>query len=267
MNSNPPAQGARAPLQAIRRHPFLTALGVLALAILVLILIWDWNWLRGPIERVVRAQTGREFDIGGDLDVDLGRTTTVRMDAVRFGNADWSKQRDMASAQRVEFQFQLWPALLRREVILPQLRLARPRVRMEMGPEGVGNWVFGEDDPDGKPMQLRSLWIDDGRLAYLDAKARTDIDVALASRAPSKGEGAPASTAADAGPATASRCAAKRNRRWSCRTPNSRIASTCARRPAAPKRARAGRCSIRCGCATSIFSSRSRGRTWRTSTH
>ena len=69
----------------------LAALGVLAVGILILVLVWDWNWLRGPVERIVQAQTGRSFDIGGDLDVDPGRVTTVRMDAVRFGNADWSK--------------------------------------------------------------------------------------------------------------------------------------------------------------------------------
>ena len=38
----------------------------------------------------------------GDLDVDLGRTTVVRADRVRFANAGWSKQRDMASADRIE---------------------------------------------------------------------------------------------------------------------------------------------------------------------
>ena len=63
-------------------HPWRTAGVLLLLGLVVLVLLWDWNWLRGPIGRIVQAQTGREFEIAGDLDVDLGRSTAVRMDSV-----------------------------------------------------------------------------------------------------------------------------------------------------------------------------------------
>lgn len=200
MNSTAPASpDPRTPPFAVaRRHPLLVALGILALALLVLVLLWDWNWLRGPIERIVHAQTGREFDIGGDLDVDLGRTTSVRMDAVRFGNAEWSKPADMAVSQRVEFQVELLPAIFRHEIRLPQLRLTEPRVSLELGPEGQGNWVFGDQDDSRKPLQLRSLWVDDGRLQYVDTKGRTDVDVSLQSRPLQAGQASP-SIAVDGG--------------------------------------------------------------------
>ena len=185
----PPAPRARSRRDAIRLHPWRT-LGVLLLVALVaLIVLWDWNWLRGPIERVVHARTGRTFDIGGDLDVDLGRTTRVRMDAVRFGNAAWSKRGDMATSDRVEFGFELVPALFRRDFRVADLRLTRPRLDLERGPEGTGNWVFGE--PGGTRPQFRDLWVEDGRLKYLDAKGRTDIDIAVASREAKGGGAAP----------------------------------------------------------------------------
>lgn len=187
--------GTQRASQAIRLHPWRT-LGILLLvALLVLVLLWDWNWLRGPIERIVHAQTGREFDIGGDLDVDLGRTTRVSMDAVRFGNADWSKSGDMAVSDRVEFTFELFPAIFRREFRLPELRLSKPRLSLELGPEGSGNWVFGDEDDSGTPLRLQQLWVDDGRLKYLDAKGKTDVDVALQSRE-AKGD-SPADIAVD----------------------------------------------------------------------
>lgn len=199
MNEPSPTRlGSRHPLDAIRLQPGRTLLALFLLGVLALILLWDWNWLRGPIERIVHAQTGREFDIGGDLDVDLGRVTGVRMDAVRFGNAPWSKPADMAVSQRVEFQFELLPAIFQREIRLPQLRLTAPRVSLELGPEGLGNWVFGDQEPPGKPLQLRSLWIDDGRMQYVDAKGRTDVDVALQSRPPQAGQASP-SIAVDGG--------------------------------------------------------------------
>ena len=62
----------------VRRHPVATALAVALAALLVLVLLWDWNWFRGPVERQVEARTGRTFNIGGDLHVDLGRVTRIR---------------------------------------------------------------------------------------------------------------------------------------------------------------------------------------------
>ena len=65
-------------------------LGATAVALVLLLVFWDWNWFKGPVERLVEMRTGREFDIGGRLDVDLGRVTTVSAGQLRLGNPDWS---------------------------------------------------------------------------------------------------------------------------------------------------------------------------------
>lgn len=197
----PPGPDApRRPLDRVRAHPWWTALAVLALAVIVLIALWDWNWFKGPVERVVQAQTGRSFAIGGDLDVDLGRVTTIRADALDFGNADWSEERSMAATDRLELRIEVLPLLFRRETRIPEIRLTRPRLRLETGPDGQGNWNFLDDDePSGKPMQLRSLWVDDGRLVFLDPAGKTDIDLAVASREPGAEDAAPPVTLAGDG--------------------------------------------------------------------
>lgn len=166
---------------ALRRHPWVALFGVLLAGVLVLILLWDWNWFKGPIERQVEARTGREFEIGGNLDVDLHWTTpTIRADAVRFGNAAWSKQPLMASADRVEFKLRIWP-LLRRQVRVPDLRLTRPVLHLEMGPQRVGNWKFGEGGETRT--QFSRLWIGDGKLTFVDAAQKTDVAAGVTSRA------------------------------------------------------------------------------------
>ncbi|VXB03982.1 conserved hypothetical protein [Luteimonas sp. 9C] len=165
---------------------------VLLVAIVLLVLLWDWNWFKGPVERIVEARTGRTLVIGGDLDVDLGRTTTVRADALRFANADWSESQTMASVERLEIQVEVFPLLFKREVRLPEIRLVKPILRLETNPEGgTGNWdiAFG-DGGDGPPPQIRRLWVEDGRLRYLDVPGKTDIDVRLASRESRGGEAA-----------------------------------------------------------------------------
>ncbi|MDC6684890.1 AsmA family protein, partial [Leclercia adecarboxylata] len=80
-------------------------------ALLILIALWDWNWFKGPVERAVQAKTGREFHINGDLDVGLGRVTTVRGDGLTFANATWAKQPQMATADRAEIDLRVWPLL------------------------------------------------------------------------------------------------------------------------------------------------------------
>lgn len=151
--------------------------GALAASMVVLAVLFQWNWLRGPVERLVAWQTGRSFDIAGDLDVDLGRVTTIRADALRFGNADWSPSRTMASADHAELDVRLWP-LLSGEIRLEAIRLTRPRLRLEFGPDGRGNWIFGEREGESR-VRYTGLWVDEGRLVFLDPRRRTDFDIAL----------------------------------------------------------------------------------------
>lgn len=188
----PDAPPPRRPPGRLTAHPWRTALGILALALIALIALWDWNWFKGPIERIVQAQTGRTLTIGGDLDVDLGRVTTLRADALAFGNADWSDATTMAATDRLELSIEVLPLLFRRQMRIPEIRLTRPQLRLETGPDGQGNWDFlSDDEPGGEPMQLRSLWVDDGRLLFLDPASKTDIDLAVASREPGAEDAAP----------------------------------------------------------------------------
>jgi uncharacterized protein involved in outer membrane biogenesis len=164
-------------------------LGALAALVVALVVLFQWNWLRGPMERIVAWQTGRSFDIAGDLDVDLGRVTTIRADALRFGNADWSPSPTMASADRAEVDVRLWPLLVG-EVRLIAIRLTRPRLRLEFGPDGGGNWIFGERKGESR-FRYAGLWIDDGRLVFLDPRRRTHLDIALDSIGSSDASAAP----------------------------------------------------------------------------
>lgn len=160
------------------------------IAILVLILLWDWNWFKGPLERAVQARTGRVLQIG-NLDVDLGGTTTVRGDDIRFANARWAKQPQMASADRVELDIRVWP-LLRGSVQMPEIRLSRPDVLLQTAPRKgePGNWDF-LGSGGGEPPQLKRLHITDGKLQFLDEPGRTRVDLTVRSGTPKQADTAP----------------------------------------------------------------------------
>lgn len=174
-----------------RGQRWLAILVFLLAAILLLIALWDWNWFKGPVERAVQAKTGRALHIG-NLDVDLGRVTTVRADSITFANAEWARQPKMASADRVEIDVRVWP-LLRGSVQLPEIRLTRPDALLQTAPKAdqPGNWDFMGESSGGEPLQLRRLHIDDGRLQFLDERGRTDIQVAVRSGEPKQADAAP----------------------------------------------------------------------------
>ncbi|MET0580895.1 MAG: AsmA family protein [Pseudoxanthomonas sp.] len=183
---------ATRPVPFYRRRPSRRtsiALGVVALALIVFFILFDWNWFKGPVERLVQAKTGRQFHIGGDLDVDLGRTTTIRGDALTFGNASWSKEPTMATADRAEFDIEVFPFLFQRQTRIPEIRLDKPVLRLETGPDGKGNWDFG--DSAGEPIRFRKIWIDDGRLQFFNAPKKTDIDISVNSAQPKREDAAP----------------------------------------------------------------------------
>jgi len=174
-----------------RGQRWLAVLVFLVALILLVIALWDWNWFKGPVERAVQAKTGREFHIGGNLDVDLGRTLTVRADGLTFANAEWSKTPRMASADRAEIDLRAWP-LLRGQIRIPEIRLTRPDLLLETAPgkDQPGNWDF-LGPSDGDPPVLQRLLVDDGRLKFLDAAGKTDILVAITSGKPRNADSAP----------------------------------------------------------------------------
>jgi AsmA family protein len=161
------------------------ALGI-AVAVVALVLLWDWNWFKGPIEKRVEQQTGRRFEIGGDLDVDLGWTPRVTVEDVHLGNAPWGRSPDMLAAERADFTIDL-RALIGGRLSLPSIALTSPRIDLQNSPEG-GNWQIATPPPQEDEAQEKAapeigrLRIDRGRITYFDPADRTDIAVDVSTR-------------------------------------------------------------------------------------
>lgn len=174
-SSNPPPDETT---ETRRWHPWMLVLGVLALAIVVLVLLWDWNWFKKPVESRVSKHTGREFRIGGDLDVDLGWTPTITMERLTLGNTPWAREKLMASADRLEFKVELKP-LFKGDVIIPEVRLSAPVLNLERNAT-TNNWTFPKSS-ESEPTRFRRMWVDAGKFAFLDKPDRTDIKLDVSS--------------------------------------------------------------------------------------
>jgi uncharacterized protein involved in outer membrane biogenesis len=180
---------SRHPLSIFSRHPVRTLLGLLALAVVIVFMLWDWNWFKRPLERRVTAQTGREFHIDGNLDVELGRTLTITADGLRFANAPWAREPEMARAKRLEFDLRLWP-LFHGKIEIPRIALDQPVLHLQRDDKAQGNWIFSSTNRTLP--EFRNVHIAKGVLTYFQPAHKTDIKVSLDSKAPQPGDAEPA---------------------------------------------------------------------------
>ena len=155
------------------------ALALIALPILF-VAIFGWNWLRGSIERMALEKTGRELAIGGDLVVEFGWPhPRIHAGAVTFANPAWATEKQMVAADAFEVSINL-PQLMRRNIVLPEVRLRRPVIFLEQGSEGRKNWLLDlKQQDEGARIQIDRLMLDEGTLGYDDAAQKTRIRSAL----------------------------------------------------------------------------------------
>lgn len=108
----------------------------------LLIAIFGWNWLRGPIERMTLAKTGRELAISGNLELKFGwPLPRIHAGATTFANPAWAREKQMVAVDAVEIRIDL-PQLFLGNIVLSEVRLGRPVVFLEQGSGGRKNWLL-----------------------------------------------------------------------------------------------------------------------------
>lgn len=155
------------------------------LVALVLLVTVGSNSLRGPISRAVTEATGRELAIEGNLTPLWSWVhPRIRAEKVRFDNPQWAREDHMLRADAVEITVRLAP-LLRGRVVLPEVRLERPEVFLELTADGRKNWLLDRDQKDQESrIHILGLTLDRGTLRYdepgrdiaIDADLSTDAD-------------------------------------------------------------------------------------------
>ena len=163
-----------------RREPVrqLELLAAVFLLIILLLMLFEWNMLRGPVERRVSAATGRDFQIHGDLDVDLSLRPRVSLGRMTLANVPGAVQPQMATVDSLEFRFDLLK-LFAGDVVLSDVRVGKPNLLLEKDAKGRGNWTFPSGNAEWPTIQ--QLSVDSGQLVYRNLPNKTDMKFAIAS--------------------------------------------------------------------------------------
>ena len=99
-----------------------------------------------PLAARVKADTGRDLTVQGPVDIKLSLEPKIVLPGVAFGNAPWSKTREMLTAKRIEAQIALIPLLSRRFEVV-EFTLVEPVITLETDASGRGNWEFENASP------------------------------------------------------------------------------------------------------------------------
>lgn len=153
---------------------------LLLVAVTLALVFFPWDLMRGPLNRYISEQTGRQFEITRRLEVKLGRTTRVLADGIEFANPSWARDPYLVKAEAAEIQVRLWPLLFGR-VELPVVSLRKPELGLQMEADGRRTWALGKDTSDESSVPLiGQLLVDQGTLNYLATARGADISADFA---------------------------------------------------------------------------------------
>ncbi|MCH8213646.1 MAG: AsmA family protein [Proteobacteria bacterium] len=128
-----------------RAWKILAVIAVLLVAVVVAGVVVlksiDFNEYRGLIAEQVKAATGRDLTIAGDLRLDISLTPAVAVEGVTFANAPWGSRPEMVTLRRLEVQVELLP-LLTGDVRVTRVVLIGLDALLETDAKGRGNWEF-----------------------------------------------------------------------------------------------------------------------------
>ncbi len=137
----------------------------------------------------VRAETGRELTLSGDVNLSFWPVLGMETGPVTFGNAPWAGPEPMLSADSIAVGVDA-AALIAGDLRIKRVFADNPVLRLELS-EGRGNWELrvpvsapstagGGNAPaptDSKPVTLDRLELTDARLIYIEDGA-TKLDFA-----------------------------------------------------------------------------------------
>ncbi|MEZ5875264.1 MAG: AsmA family protein [Hyphomicrobiales bacterium] len=119
----------------------LAALFILVLsALFAAPLFIDWNDYRPAFEQQATKLLGREVKVDGDVHLIVLPAPQLRFDDVKVANEDGNLDKPLLTARSFEAKLNV-SSLIGGAVEAHQLAIVDPTLRLEIKPDGTGNWV------------------------------------------------------------------------------------------------------------------------------
>src|SRR5262245_21779861 len=120
---------------------FVVVLLALIAGAFTVLMTTDFNDYRDLVQERMKAATGRDLVIAGNIEAKFSLSPRLSAKQVSFRNAPWSDIPDMASLGDIEAEIALLP-LLSGDIRINEVVLRGGQVVIETNKDGVGNWVL-----------------------------------------------------------------------------------------------------------------------------
>ncbi|MDP6708137.1 MAG: AsmA family protein [Alphaproteobacteria bacterium] len=153
----------------------------LVVTVVATLMSTDFNKYRGTIAAQVKAATGRDLVIAGDIELEFGLTSRLAVDDVRLANAPWGSRPEMLLIERLEAEVPLL-SLASGELVVDRLVLVGADLLLETDEAGRGNWLFeaaGAAPEPGSPAvpALTDIRVEGASITYRDGARRHAVRI------------------------------------------------------------------------------------------
>src|SRR5688572_16018455 len=143
-NNNPVAAPGSKTIMRWMKRVVIGTLSVIfvlvALALIVPFLI-PTSTYKDQIETRIKAATGRDFRIGGELKFSILPSLELSARDIAFSNRPGAAQKEMVKLKGIDLKLKLGPLLSGRFEIVA-LELIEPQLVLEVDKDGKANWQF-----------------------------------------------------------------------------------------------------------------------------
>jgi AsmA protein len=191
------------------RKSLIVVVAVVLVAILVLWLVPQFisaDAYKGTIVSRLRAATGRDVTIGGNLSLSLFPRIAFEASNIAVANPPGGPSPDLARARKLDVALELIP-LLSGRIVIDHLDLIDPTIALEIDKQGMPNWRLATAGPATTPvaapaittpngmvtsglaalasMRVGDLTISDGDITFVDLRSNqrrelSHVDVRIA---------------------------------------------------------------------------------------
>ncbi len=161
-----------------RRIAIVLAVVLLVPVVLVgaFLVVVQSAWAERWVEARASAALHRDVQLDG-IGVRLDWPPTVTFRHLRIANPEWAKTPALVDATDLSARV-LVPPLFAGRVIVPYLAAAKATAGLEVAGEHA-TWKFGAASRGESRLRVARLDLGDGRIRYIDAADRTDLDIAV----------------------------------------------------------------------------------------
>lgn len=135
---------------------------------------------KGPVKdwlaQQVKATTGRELVVNGDMSLRLLPRIVLRLENVELKNPPGPPRDPLFAARAVLVEAELWPLIVGRRSI-DRVSVEEPRIALATNAQGQPNWTMPQTG-DGQPVSVGLLTIANGALAYRDERSDDVLELA-----------------------------------------------------------------------------------------